>query len=97
MKPVTSFFAKKGRVNETTELRQAFNESKEAIKQKINLGAFDPARPVFLITVASGVAWGALVTHDLCESPLAWLSKTLSPAEQKWPCWLFRLVGGSRG
>ena len=38
-----------------------------------------------LITDASDVAWGALVTHDLNEIPLAWLSKTLSPAEQKWP------------
>ena len=85
IKPVTSLFSRKGSVKETTELRQAFNDAKEAIKQKINLAAFNPARPVFLITDASDVAWGALVTHDLHEIPLAWLSKTLSPAEQKWP------------
>ena len=85
MKPVTSLFSKKGSIKETPELRQAFNKAKDAIKQKINLAAFDPARPVLLITDASDVAWGALVTHDLHEIPLAWLSKTLSPAEQKWP------------
>ena len=85
MKPVTSLFSKRGNVKETPELRQAFNDAKEAINQKINLAAFDPARPVFLVTDASDVAWGALVTHDLYEIPLAWLSKTLSPAEQKWP------------
>ena len=55
------------------------------MNQKINPVAFDPARTVFLITDASDVAWGALVTHHLHEIPLAWLSKTLSPAEQKWP------------
>ena len=85
MKPVTSLFSRKGNVKETPELRQAFNDAKEAISQKINLAAFDPARPVFLITDASDMAWGALVTHDLHEIPLAWLPKTLSPAEQKWP------------
>ena len=71
MKPVTSLFSKKGSVKETPELRQAFNDAKEAIKQKINLAAFDPTRPVFLITDASDVAWGALVTHDSKEIPLA--------------------------
>ena len=85
MKPVTSLFSKKGTIKETPELRQAFNDAKEAIKRKINLAAFDPTRPVFLITDASDVAWGALVTHDREEIPLAWLSKTLSPAEPKWP------------
>ena len=85
MTPVTSLFWKKGTIKETPELRQAFNEAKEAIKQRINQAAFDPARPVFLITDASDVAWGALVTHDGHEIPLAWLSKMLSPAEQKWP------------
>ena len=85
MKPVTSLFSKTGTIKETTELRQAFNNAKEAIKQKINLAAFDPARRLFLITDASDVAWGALVTHGLHEIPLAGLSKTLSPAEQKWP------------
>ena len=85
MKPVTSLFSKKGTIKETTELRQAYNNAKEEIKQKINLAVFDPARPVFLIGDASDVAWGALVTHSLHEIPLAGLSKTLSPAEQKWP------------
>ena len=85
MKPVTSLFSKKGAIKETPELRQAFNEAKEAIKQRISLAAFDPARRVFLITDASDVAWGALATHDRHEIPLAWLSKKLSPAEQKWP------------
>ena len=85
MKPVTALFSKKGKINETPELRQAFNSVKEAIQRKINLGAFDPARPVFLITDASDVALRALVTHNLKDIPLAWLSKTLSPAEQKWP------------
>ena len=77
-KPVTSLFAKKGIVKETPGLRRAFNEAKDAIKKRINLAAFDPARPVILITDASDVAWGALVTHDRNEIPLAWLSKTLS-------------------
>lgn len=85
MKHVTSLFAKKRSIKETPELRKAFNEAKEAIGRKINLAAFDPAKPVFLITDASDVAWGALVTHDRNEIPLAWLSKTLSPAEQKLP------------
>ena len=85
MKPVTSLFTKNGTVKETLELRRAFNEAKDAIKKRINLAAFDPARPVFLITDASDITWGALVTHDRNEIPLAWLSKTLSPAEQKWP------------
>ena len=84
MKPVTSLFSKKGTMKETPELRQAFDKAKEAITQKINLAAFDPARPVFLITDTSHVAWGALVTHDRNEIPLAWLSKTLTLAEQKW-------------
>ena len=84
MNPVTRLFSKKGSIKETPKLRQAFNSAKEAIEQKVNLAAFDPARPVFLITDSSDVAWGALVTHDQNEIPLAWLSKTLSPAEQKW-------------
>ena len=83
MKPVTSLFSKKGSIKETPELRRAFNDAKGAINRKINHAVFDPARPVFLITDAKDVAWGALVTHDLPEIPLAWLSKTLSPAEQK--------------
>ena len=85
MKPVTSPLSKKGSKKETTELRQAFNDTKEAIRQKIKLAAFNPTRPVYLITDASDVAWGALVTHNLSEVPLAWLLKTLSPAEQKCP------------
>ena len=85
MKPVTILFAKKGKVTETPELRKAFKQAKAAIRAKINLAAFNPARPVLLITDASDVAWGGLVTHDQNEIPLAWLSKTLSPAEQKWP------------
>ena len=85
MKAVTSLFYKKGCIKETLELRWAFKDAKEAINQKINLAALNPARPVFLITDASDVAWRALVIHDLHEIPLAWLSKTLSPAEQKWP------------
>ena len=84
-KPVTSLFAKKGSVKETPELRKACNEAKDAIKKRINLASFDPARPVFLITYASDVGWGALVTHDRNKIPLAWLSKTFSAAEQKWP------------
>ena len=83
MKHVTNLFSKKGSIKETLELRQAFNNAKEAINQKINLAAFNPARPVILITNASDVAWGVLVTHDLHEILLSWLSKTLSPAEQK--------------
>ena len=51
----------------------------------MDLAAFDQTKPVFLITDASDVAWGALVTHDRGGIPLAWLSKTLLPAEQKWP------------
>ena len=85
MKPVTGLFSKKGKVAETPELREAFNRAKEAIREKVNLAAFDPANPVFLITDASDIAWGALVTHDKAGVPLAWLSKTLSSAEQKWP------------
>ena len=42
MKPVTSLFSKKGSIKETTELRQAFNDAKEAIRQRINLAAFNP-------------------------------------------------------
>ena len=85
MKAVTALFSKKGQINETPELRQRFNSAKEAIQRKINMGAFDPARLVFLVTDASDVAWGALVTQNQKDIPLAWLSKTLSPAEQKWP------------
>ena len=85
MKPVTSLLSKKGSVKETPQVRISFNEAKEAIERKVNLAAFDPARPVFLVTHAFEVAWGALVTHDCNEIPLAWLSKTHSPAEQKWP------------
>ena len=99
MQPVTILFLNKGTIKETSELRQAFHEAKEAIQQKINLAAFDPARPKFLITDASDVAWGALVTHDFDENPLSWLSKTLSPAEQKWPaneCELFSVVSALR-
>lgn len=99
MKPVTSLFSKKGKVAETPELRQAFAMAKAAIGERVNLAAFDPARPVYLITDASDVAWGALVTHDRNEIPLAWLSKTLSPAEQKWPAnerQLFAVVSALR-
>ena len=85
MKPVTSLFSKKGSIKETPELRKAFNEEKEAISRKINLATFDLAKPVLLITDASDVAWGALFTCDHNEIPLGWLSKTLSPAKQKWP------------
>ena len=85
MKPVTSLFSKRGKVAETPELREAFNQAKAAIQEKVNLAAFDTSKPVFLITDTSVVAWGALVTHDRQGIPLAWHSKTLSQAEQKWP------------
>ena len=64
MKPVTSLFSTKGSVNETPELRKAFNEAKEAISRKINLATFDPAKPVVLITDPSDVGWRSLVTND---------------------------------
>ena len=85
MKPVTSLFSRKGTVTETPELRNAFDLAKAAIQARVNLAAFDLKKPVFLITDESDVAWGALVTHEKKGIPLAWLSKTLSPAEQKWP------------
>ena len=82
MKPVMSLFAKKGSVKETPELREAFDESKEAVKRKINLAAFDLTRPVFLITDTSDIAWGALVTHDRNKVPLSWLYKlSLRPSK----------------
>ena len=74
MKPVTSLSSNNGSIKETTELRWAFNDAKEAMRQKINLAAFNPTRPVYLITNTSNAAWGALVTHDLsevCSGPLA--------------------------
>ena len=52
MKPVTSLYAKKGIVEEMPELRQVFDDTKEAIQRKINAAAFDITRAVLLITDA---------------------------------------------
>ena len=85
MKPVTRLFSRKGTVTQTAELRKAFDRAKAAIHAKVNLAAFDPKKPVFVIPDASNIASGALVTQNRKGILLAWLSKTLSPPEQKWP------------
>ena len=83
MRPVTSPFSRKRTLTETPELRKPFDQDKAAIQAKVILAAFDTKTPVFLITDASDIALEELVTHDRKGIPLAWLSKTLSPAEQK--------------
>jgi hypothetical protein len=85
-KPITAVFNKKGGIEETPALRHAFDEIRRLISEKISLASFDPAKPVFLVTDASPVGWGAFVTQDrsLATPGNAWLAGTLSPAEQRW-------------
>lgn len=85
IKLVKSLFSKKGKVAKPLELREAFNEAKAVIRGKLDLAGYDCAKPVVLTTDPSYVAWRALVAHDRQGIPLTWLSKILSPAEQKSP------------
>lgn len=69
-----------------SEAQVAFDSVKEALASIPGMTAPDPSKPFCLATDASETAIGACLSQRIGETerPVAFLSKKLSPSQQKW-------------
>ena len=73
--------------NWSEECQNAFNDLKREICQATTLVHFDAKLPIILATDASNYGLGAVIMHryqDGIERPIAYASKTLTDAEQRY-------------
>ena len=70
----------------TDALVAAFNECKASLSRAALLAHPDPTAPLALVTDASTTAMGAVLQQRVQDAwqPLAFFSRTLSPAQQKY-------------
>ena len=71
----------------TDAAERSFVALKAALANSQALALFDPALPTFVSTDASDYGLGAVLTQlqpDSTERPIAFASRTLSPAERKY-------------
>lgn len=71
----------------STECQDAFSCSKEALSSTGVLAYYDELKPVILACDASAYGLGAVISHvmeDGTEKPVAFASRTLSPAEKNY-------------
>jgi hypothetical protein len=73
-------------INWTPDLHRAFDECKASLSRATVLAHPDPSAPPALVTDASTSAMGAVLQQRVNNTwqPLAFVSKKLSPAEQKY-------------
>jgi hypothetical protein len=66
---------------------EAFKWAKNGLQADSLLVHFDPVKPLIMESDASQYGLGAVLSHkmeDGQEHPIAFSSRTLSPAEKKW-------------
>ena len=69
------------------EQEKSFLASKEALIKSEALIHFDPTKPIVVSADSSSYGLGAVLSHkiDGVERPVCFVSRTLSPAERKYP------------
>lgn len=84
--PLYALLHKNTRWQWTDTERKAFVESKNAIMEARVLTHYDPSKELVLACDASPYGVGAVLSHrkDGVESPLAFASRTLTPAERNY-------------
>ena len=70
-----------------SQQQEAFSIAKDALQEVALLFHFDPSKPLIVACDASQYGLGAVLSHKMDngeESPLAFASRTLNPAEKKY-------------
>lgn len=69
-----------------SQQERAFSEAKNPLQADSVLVHFDPAKPLILACDASDYGLGAVLSHldDSDERPIAFVSRTLNPAEKNY-------------
>ena len=71
----------------TTEHKQLFNRAKNLLQSSALLTHFDPNKQLIVAADASPIGVGGVLSHimeDGSEQPIAFVSRSLSPAERKY-------------
>ena len=84
--PLYTLLRKESRWIWGSQQERAFAEAKNALQADSVLVHFDPAKPLILACDASDYGLGAVLSHqdDNGERPIAYISRTLNPAEKKY-------------
>lgn len=86
LQPLNQLLRKNFKFRWTARCEEAFKTVKEEIASDRVLVPFDPALPLTLATDASPVGISGILSHTIngIERPIAFLSRSLSPAEQSY-------------
>ena len=85
--PLYSLLSKQSKLLWGIQQEKAFTLAKNALQADSLLVHFDPAKPLLLACDASQYGVGAVLSHQMSdgqERPIAFASRTLSPAEKKY-------------
>ena len=85
--PLYTLLNKKQTWHWGAEQKQAFQTAQEALQTDALLVHYDPTKPIVLACDASQYGIGAVLSHvmeDKLERPIAYISRTLSPAEKHY-------------